>query len=151
MKKIFLSLAVPMILGACATSLSGPGFLACPGTANGPTDVTVTYRSGKTFMVSMKLKSNGHKNNQFRVKLKPKSGTGSKGYVVTTTGVSGTLPGGASTPFAWLNGSGSYNSTAADRHNIILCVPDVPVGTWYKFDVNVDGIGTIDPRLDVTN
>lgn len=97
----------------------------------------------------MKLGHKTFNSSQFRIKLTPQGGS-SKDVVVTTTGVSGTLPGGAGTSYTWLDGSGSYNSTAATSRKIILCVPDgLPVGTTFKFDVDVGGIGGIDPRVDV--
>ncbi|MCP5091764.1 MAG: hypothetical protein GY949_12650, partial [Gammaproteobacteria bacterium] len=69
---------------------------------------------------------------------------GSEDALIETTGKSGWLPDGNSTPFDWLNGEGK----AADK-TMILCVPDVPAGTIYKFDVEVGGIGSIDPRVHV--
>lgn len=149
MKKIFLLLASSVILVSCAY---GPGttVTTCAVETNGPSEATIQYKykADDILEMSMRLRSNTRNNSQFRVKLNP-PGNQYRDVVVTTKGVSGTLPGGASTGFAWLDGSGSYNSTASDRNSIILCVPDVPAGTWYKFDITVAGVGTIDPRVDV--
>ena len=149
MKKIFLLLTVSLTLVACA-SFSGPVVTTtCPGATNGPSDASIKYRLDSQFSVTMKLSHKAFNSSQFRIKLTPQGGA-SNAVVVTTTGVSGTLPGGAATPHIWLNGSGSYKSTAATSRKIILCVPGgLPKGTTFKFDVDVGGIGGIDPRVDV--
>lgn len=150
MKKIFLLLASSMILVSCA---SGPGvtLTSCTDETNGPSEATIMYKykADDRLEMSMRLKSNTKNRSQLRVKLSPQ-GNQFRDVVVTTKGVSGTLPGGAgNTGFGWLDGSGSYTSTKDDQRAIILCVPNVPVGTWYKFDITVAGVGTIDPRVDV--
>ena len=151
MKKFFLALSFPMILSACVTApTASVGVVTCPENDR-KKDVKVSYRSSNdTFMVEMKTKSSAHPKQPFLIDLRPRSG--SRDVLVTIKGVSGELPEqGGSTSVDWMNVSGSYNSTSADGNKIVLCVPDVPAGTWYKFDVIVDGIGTIDPRLDVTH
>jgi hypothetical protein len=51
---------------------------------------------------------------------------------------------------AWIAASGSYNSTAAEEHTLAVCVPEAaPIGTIYEYLVEVDFVGTIDPRGDV--
>lgn len=151
MKKIFLLLLITAALAACTTTGKPvKGVIPdskCGDAVRGRTDASVTYRVDDRFEISMKLNWDVGHDSEFRIKLKPKRGTHSA--VVTTTGRSGTLPDGSSTPIAWMNKSGTAE-TLTDK-TLILCVPkDVPVGTEYKFDINVAGIGTIDPRVRVT-
>jgi hypothetical protein len=150
MKKLFLLLASSMMLVSCA-SAPGVTLTSCTDETNRPSDgatIKYKYKADDILEMSMKLKSHTRNKSQFRVNLKP-NGNQFWDVVVTTKGVSGTLPDGGSTPFDWLDGSGSYKSTKDDQRAIILCVPGVPVGTWYKFDITVAGVGTIDPRVEV--
>ncbi len=151
MKKIFLLLVLTAALAACTTTgKPKKGLITdskCGSSTRGRTDASVTYRVDSKFEISMKLKWDAGHDSEFRIKLKPKRGTHSA--VVTTTGKSGTLPDGSSTPFAWMNKSGTAEKLT-DK-TLILCIPkDVPIGTEYKFDINIAGIGTIDPRVRVT-
>ena len=151
MRRTFILLALVISLAGCVTTgkpvkdiVKNP---TCPGDPKGHTRAEVSYRADNKFEVSMKLKWDAGENTEFRIKLKAHNG--SETVTVKTIGVSGTLPGGASTPFAWLNGNGSEKGSPDSE--IVLCVPsNVPVGTEYKFDVDVAGIGKIDPRVEVT-
>lgn len=138
-----------MTLASCASGF-GVTDTTCADETNGPSEATIKYKylPNNTISMSMALRANTNKRAQFRIKLNPPRAD-SRDAIITTKGVSGTLPDSTSTPFAWLDGSGSYNSTAGDAHSIILCAPNVPSGTEYKFDITVGGIGTIDPRVAV--
>ena len=69
-------------------------------------------------------------------------------------GKSGKLPdsvGGGSTAFDWLDIEKSANE-AGEKAILILCVPpEVDVGTEYKFDVEIEELGKLDPRVEVVN
>lgn len=143
MLRLLLLLASSIFLASCASGYLGQ-------TVQNQATISYEYKKDNVLGMTMKLKFKAKPNSQFIVKLKPK-GSDSNDVMITVTGVSGTLPANnGTTSFTWLNGSGSYNSTKASGNSIILNVPPgVPVGTWYKFDISVEGIGTIDPRVDV--
>ncbi len=151
MKKIFLLLTVAGALAVCTSPgmtrapVDKPTTSICGEDLKPRTDATITYRTKNKFMVTMDLKHTVKKNSEFRIKLDPKQD--SDDAVIETIGKSGELPGGTLTSSAWLNGKGK----AADFPNetMILCVPDVLEGTIYKFDVEIGGIGSIDPRVHV--
>ena len=117
----------------------------CGKDLNKPTKATITYRTKNKFEVSLDLKTVVKSNSEFQIKLDPKQN--SDDAVIETIGRIGELPDKSSTSFSWLNASGK----AADFPNetIVLCVPSVPSGTEYKFDVKIGGIGSIDPRVSV--
>lgn len=131
--------SIPASKTSCATGVKG----YTPG--------KITYRTKNTFLISVKLKFDAGEGTELRLKLDPKKG--SEDSIVSIVGKKGTLPDGTSTPFGWLNKSGKASDFRKDT--MVLCVPPkIPVGTVYKFDVVVAGIGTIkaeiDPRVDVT-
>ncbi len=46
-------------------------------------------------------------------------------------------------------GPKSYNDTEPDKHKLIICVPtDQDVGEYF-YDIEIEEIGTLDPRADV--
>ena len=149
MKEILLVLAISLAVCSCAANgRPDKGLISiskCGETTKAKTTTDLKY--GKVEEeIKMKWKSWVGENSEFRIRLKPKSGN--KDRLVTIKGVSGTLPGGASTPFAWLDGNGRANSLP-DK-TLVFCVPkDIPMETSYKFDVTVEDIGTLDPRVDV--
>jgi hypothetical protein len=146
MKRIFLLLATTMTLTGCGwagktvkVDIADSAFgISTRGYSNAD---KITYRAKNRFEVSAKLDFEVGNDTEFRIMLDPKQGNDD--VVITFTGVSGELPGGA---------GGTAKSLGREKI-IVLCVPDVPKGTKYKFDIDVAGIGTlgsIDPRLDVT-
>ncbi len=112
---------------------------------NKETRATIKYRTKNKFEVSLDLKTDVNRYSEFRIRLDAKQGSGDA--KVTTIGRSVESPDPTITDFSWLNATG----TANNEGTLVLCVPDVPVGTKYKFDVEVGGIGSIDPRVEVTN
>jgi hypothetical protein len=152
MKKSFLLIAIAFALSGCVSNGEAIEVSitdsTCGSSTKGKTDTKLKYKKDD---ISMKWKSYVGENTEFRIELKPKKGF--EGNQVEIAGISGTLPGGDNTPFAWLNIKKSAKEFMdADKKPIlILCVPaEVPVGTEYKFDVHVEGIGKLDPRAAVT-
>ena len=114
------------------------------------TSGTLSYRTKNKFEVSLKLRFEVDGLSELRLKLKPKDDD-SDDANIKIIGVSGKLPDNTNTPFGWLDKEGK--AADFDKSTMIFCVPDVPEGTRYKFDAEIDGIGTIttiDPRVDVT-
>lgn len=153
MKKIFLLLVVTMALAACVFN-GEPRKVSitdstCGDSTRGRTDTKLKY--GKDG-IEMKAKSRVHDNTEFRIKLKPKEGFESK--KVKIVGISGTLPdsvGGGSTAFDWLDIEKSAKE-AGEKAILTLCVPpEIPAHTVYKFDVEIEDLGQLDPRVEVVN
>jgi len=147
MKNTFLLLITFLCLGACE-SMSPSSTSNCGSNLNKAKDATITYRTKNKFEVSLDLKVNVKKKSEFRIKLDPKQGSDDANIKII--GKSGKLKNGNNTSFSWLDAEGK----AGDFPNktIVLCVPDVPAETTYKFDVEIAGIGTIttiDPRVNV--
>lgn len=139
MKKIFLIAALPFVLGACVTTkLDG-----CEG-HGWPKSVTVKYGDGGITVVPKKKVK---RRSVFVIRLKPTSND-YKDNVVTINGKS-VDPGGIGVPGpGWLDASDDYDT----RKDFVYCTPDLPNDTEqrYKYSVKVDGLGEIDPRVDVT-
>jgi hypothetical protein len=152
MKKTILILLLAPFIASCAVngfpSIGEFASSNCGGSVKGKTDTKLKYgKQNKQEFIEMKWKSFVGRDAEFRISLKPKKGYESN--VVKIIGKKGELPNGSSTPYVWLNATGS----AADFDNgtIVLCVPgDVPIGTEYKFDVEIADIGEMDPRAEVT-
>jgi hypothetical protein len=119
---------------------------SCSGGASGRTDTKLKYKKDD---IEMKWKSHVTDDSEFRIKLKPR--TKYRDSLVKIVGVSGTLPNGNPTPHAWLDIKGTYNGLkqSTGKAIFVLCVPDVPEGTIYKFDVDIPDIGILDPRVEV--
>jgi hypothetical protein len=150
MKKIFLILVVTMALAACVSNGKPKKFSItdsdCGNSTRGRTDTKLKY--GKDG-IEMKAKSHVHDNTEFRIKLIPKEGF--EGKKVKIVGVSGTLPDGTGTAFDWLKKEKSAKE-AGEKAILTLCVPpEVDVGTVYKFDVEIEDLGKLDPRVEVVN
>jgi len=147
MKKIVYLAVLAVLLAACAPlgkPIKGPITSSeCGGTVRGKTTIELKYRSKNFLEMSIKEKSDVGANTELRIRLKPKAGDES--LLVKTIGKSVTPAGGDIT---WMNKQGAANALV--DQTLILCVPNVAVGTIYKFDVEVDKIGTFDPRADVT-
>ena len=97
--------------------------------------------------IVMKWKTKAKKKSEFWIKLRPSNDF--KDKLVTIVGVDGRLPDGTFTSPNWLNIDGRWTTQPGKK--FVLCVPDVPAETEYKFDVIIEDIGTLDPRLEVTN
>lgn len=141
MKNILLLSGLTVFLVSCAAP-SGP-IIGCGSGFSGHTETKLYY---ETDDIRMKWKTKAGKKTEFWIKLRPSNAF--KPKLVTIVGVEGELPGGAFTSPAWLNTSGRWTTQPGKK--FILCIPDVPIGTEYKFDVVVEDIGTLDPRLEVT-
>jgi hypothetical protein len=153
MKKILLLLASSIILIACAsgplstsdTSASYDCLCSDDSLDSGFDNIAVvsyTYKKESNITLGMKLKFKAEKGGEFKIQLKP-GDRNSRSAKVVITGVSGTTKNNTSTPFAWLDGESTFN----ENPYIILEVPDIEA--WYKFDIWIEDIGMIDPRVDV--
>lgn len=104
--------------------------------------VTLDYGEEGIQALTKKVK----RNSMFTIKLDPNSDA-YKDKKVTITG-KGVSPGGAGVPApSWLDTSDDYNT----RKKFIYCTPDVPNDQSYFFSVKVEGVGEVDPRVDVTH
>lgn len=141
MKRSLLLASLVALLASCATP---PGaVVSCGAGFSGHKETKLYYEADD---ISMKWKTQAGKKSEFWIKLRPSSAFRPK--LVTIVGVDGRLPGGVFTSPAWLNTSGRW--TTQPNRRFVLCIPDVPVGTEYKFDVVIEDLGTLDPRLEVT-
>lgn len=142
MKNVLLLAGLSFFLVSCAVGPSGTSSV-CGAGFSGHKQTKLDYEADD---IRMKWKTRADKKTEFWIKLQPS--TAFRPKLVTIVGVDGRLPGGAFTSPAWLNTSGRW--TTQPNKRFVLCVPDVPNGTQYKFDVVVEDLGTLDPRLEVT-
>lgn len=157
MRRILTILLVPMLFAGCCTT--GGKFCkgsipsaACEGTVTGYTFTGIGYGDSKLVVVPI---SRLHAGTEWRFRLQPirldsdPEGVNYRNVNVTIEG----KPAGDPPTMdhnGWISASGSYKSTAAAAHTFAVCVPaDVPIGTIYEYLVEVDLVGTIDPRGDV--
>ncbi len=152
MKKIFLALIFVPFLASCAANgfpkVRALNTTNC-GSVKGSTETELKYgkQRGQVFM-EIKWKSFVGERTAFMIRLKPKQNY-YKNKLVKIIGKSGKFPNGDPAPYDWLTKSGT--AEGLPKSTLVLCVPkDVPVGTEYKFDVEIDQIGENDPRARVT-
>jgi hypothetical protein len=140
MKTPFLLIATSLLTSACSyDKLIAEG--NCAPDVKGPKNVTLSYSpDGYTLESRTKVR----KKSLFVIKLKPSKEL--RSTVITIDGVNGTLPGGGNTEANWLDKSASWN----EQKKFVLCVPETPEGTEYKYTVNIPELVFIDPRLEVT-
>jgi hypothetical protein len=156
MPRILTILLVTMLFAGCCTTSgyfckgSLPSDVCATGTISGYTLTGIAYGDSSLIVVPI---SHIRRDTEWRFRLQPiKLDSDYEDYedaIVTIEGktAEGTQPADHN---AWIAASGSYRSTAAEEHTLAVCVPDdAPKGTIFKYSVNVDLIGTIDPRGDV--
>lgn len=138
MKRIILLSGLSLLSAACQTIEVDD----CD-QLGGPKSVTIEYGDSGITVDTKQVK----RKSAFIIRLKPKSDE-YKDNVVTIDGKSVT-PGGAGVPSPdWLDTSDDYDT----RKKFTYCTPDVPENTTqdYKYSVEVEGLGMIDPRVEVT-
>ena len=148
MKRIIFLLIVTAALTACATDgkpVTTSPFIsaACGGTVSNYTRTKVTY--GKNGIVTKPL-STVRPNSEFRIKLIPKPKKKWEDKLVSAKGDTAKSDANAD----WINGSGRAKDLTGSWF-VAGCVPDVPDKTTYKFDIEVEGLPVLDPRVEVRN
>lgn len=141
MKNAICILLLAPFLWACASVQ--PAASTCGTGWGGHTETKLDYKEDD---IDMQWKTKASRKSEFWIKLRPSNDFREK--LVTIVGVKGELPDGTPTSPAWLNAQGRW--TTQPGRKFVLCVPDVPPETEYKFDVIIEDIGTLDPRLEVT-
>jgi hypothetical protein len=140
MKRVLLVSALSLLSVACVPAVTVPDGCSELG---GPKSVTIKYgASGITVVPQQNVK----RRSVFIIKLKPTSND-YKDNVVTIDGKSVT-PGGAGVADPdWLDTDDPYNT----RKKFVYCTPDLTDKTSqdYTYSVEVEGVGLIDPRLEV--
>ena len=146
-KKLLLFIATATMLAACPGGKPTLKHFTSPlcGEVSGFTVSYFVYGEGKMVIVPV---SEVRAGNVFVVGLDPLDGFDDA--VVTVS--SGTIdePG-------WIGATGHYDGLPRDKYPKkgaleVGCVPDVPVGTSYKFKIEVvkgEVTNTLDPRADV--
>ena len=127
--KMMLMIAVLALLGTgCAAGIES---IDCPGPNK--TDITIRYGDSKIMVTNrVEVERDG------RLVLKLQADRGYENAVVTLTG--------KDPQAAWIEAE--LKETEKNTPKAVICVDNQPVGTYY-YEVNVDGVGTIDPRVDV--
>lgn len=140
MKRFVYLLAVVMLIAGCAT----PGKFHATNTANrcaGTGKVKIEIKYGDSY-IQVTPKANTKRRGEIIYDLKPEqnpqSGINYDAVLVTVNGKTATD--------VWLNTTG----TAAGGDPFI-CVDQNQAFGNYDFSVTVTGVGTIDPRVEVTN
>jgi hypothetical protein len=131
-----------LTLGACATngqhSANARYSIEC--TAGG-TFVNVHYGDSE---IKVHPIANVHRGAALEFRLKPNR---RKSDPVNYENVKVKIKGAKTPPASWIDLEDSY---ANSNGKLVVCVPDsVAKGTYY-YEVTVDGVGTLDPRADVT-
>ncbi len=144
MKKTFLISVLSLLMGACVTTEDVPG---CE-KLGGQKSVTISYSErGITVTPHRSVK----RKSVFIVRLDPKTKS-DRERVVTIVGMSVTPGGDGVKDPNWLDTSDNYNT----RKRFAYCSPDTPAdeekkAQVYKYSVDVEGLGLIDPRVEVTH
>jgi hypothetical protein len=140
MKRIFLTTSLAFLVSACAT----PADLLekCPD-HKGRYTVTLSYgEGGITVLPKKKVK----RKSIFVIKLDADKKFEDAKVETKGIEVSPTTP----TPpdKSWLDNDGTQK---ADKR-LIYCVPNTPAGVIYTYEyaIDVDGLGYLDPRVEVT-
>lgn len=153
MKRIFLLALISIALSACAVDGKPNKSPIKSSNCNAEKGYTATqfkYHDGNEKgndkqLLRMKRYSVITADSEFRIKLITSGDA--ENSLVTVTGKSGKDKNNNPLSFSWLNTSGHEKDSP-----LIICAPtSVPEGAEYKFDVHVEGIGTLDPRAHVEN
>lgn len=144
MKRVFLISVLSLLMGACVTTED----VANCENLGGAKSVTVTYGDGGITVVPHKTVK---RRSVFIIKLKPTSNS-YKDRVVTIDGKSVSPGGNGVADPNWLDTSDNYNT----RKKFAYCTPDTPDDETtrdqvYTYSVDVEGLGLIDPRVEVTH
>ena len=142
LRKAIGAALLTLALGACATpgqhSISARYSIEC--TAGG-TFVNVRYGDSK---LEVQPIANVHRGAALEFRLKPDRRESDE---VNYETVKVSIRGAKEPPAEWIDVEGSYRSTGG---TLVVCVPEgVDKGTYY-YEVEVEGVGTLDPRADVT-
>ena len=144
MKRIFVT-AGSMLLVACTNGypIAEPFVSTDCGSVGGYTQTMVTYGDDG---INMKELSKVRVNTEFRIKLKPKPKKDWADNLVSVKGDTAKSDANAD----WIDGSGRKEDLS-NGWFLAGCVPEVSVGTEFKFDVEIEGLDILDPRVEVTN
>lgn len=143
MKTVFI-VAGSMLLVACTNGkpITEPFVSTDCGPVGGYTQTMVTYGDNG---IEMKELSLVRVNTEFRIKLKPKPKADWADKLVSIKGDTASSDANAD----WIDGNGKEEDLS-NGWFLAGCVPEVPVATSYKFDVDVEGLFVLDPRVEVT-
>lgn len=140
MKKLIPVLAVMPMLAACQNW--GAYSIDCEQHGKAK-DVWLDYGENGIQVLTKKVK----KKSLYVIKLRPKPKQKYRDKKVTITG-KGVDPGGAGAPGpGWLDTEDNYDT----RKEFVYCTPDISSDQSYFFSVKVEGVGEVDPRVDVTH
>jgi hypothetical protein len=146
-KTIFLSVLATVIgaLAGCVTppDLSGTG-VTCTVDPNKPNPHQITYgiKSDKKTLLEVKQKLEVKQQTALVFKLKPK-GSDLNGNSYANLDV--TVVGKTATDKVWIG----EKISQGDGSLIAFCAPSVASDTPYNYEVYVEGLGMLDPRVDV--
>jgi len=155
MKKSTISLvaclATATLLGACSHLQTPPQGVNCTPDQRGAITIKYGVQSNWTIF-EVKEKAKVTKNHGLIFKLQPQNY--SKPGVPDFRAATVTLVGKKTDDDrnAWFTAiSGTYDGTKSDGHKIGICAPDVgDKAETYEYLITVEGLGTLDPRVDVT-
>jgi len=144
MKTVFVA-AVSMLLLACTNGkpITETFVSADCGPVGGYTQTMVTYGDDG---IHMKELSKVRVKSEFRIKLKPKPKKDWADNLVSVKGDTANSDAKAD----WIDGNGKEEDLS-NGWFLAGCVPEVSVGTRYKFVVEVEGLEPLDPRAEVTD
>jgi hypothetical protein len=148
-RKSALSIFISLLAAVCLSACTGMGMetadLRC-NDASPNRDVTISYGDSELTIKDKDQRAKPVKRDDYLVfKLDPDKtkGPNDLNYETVTVTVKG-----KDSDSSWIYKSGKYVDSA--KHELVICVPnDVTTDKTYFYEITVDEVGTLDPRVIV--
>lgn len=157
MKRILTVLLASTLFTGCCIFTGNGGFCkdsisstVCGGTVDGYTATIVAYGDSELVVVPI---SHIRPNTEWRFRLQPIIRRDDyNDYNAMTVDIKGKAPESGQEPDHndWISIGGSYDTSDERTRTITLCTPsDLPPESTYKYEVEVEETGKLDPRATV--
>jgi hypothetical protein len=163
MRKLLAIISVSVLFSGCCTMIDGAfcdkpfNSVACGGDVDGYTHTAIAYGDGK---LMVKPISTIKANSEWRFYLVPLDNLGGKtppdNASITIKGqdpadpeIASVLASASGADNKWIDTSGDYDTAArlGKIRYLVECTPATLLpGDEHKFEITIDGIGTLDPR-----
>ena len=142
-------LVTTALLTGCGHMPSTADGLDCAPDVRGPITITYGVQNNKTiFEVKEKTSIKARSGLVFKLKPKTSGRAGIPEFRDATVTLKGKPTGDGKND--WFTAiDGSFNGTKGDDHKLGICAPDPDKTTTYEYMITIEGLGTLDPRVDV--